>query len=1759
MNRTELPVPVRFENAEPLGSVGSSALFRARDSRSGRTVVIKIMKRPPATEEEHLRFDQEFRLLSSLDHPNIVRLIELGWSDSGCPWYSMEALDGQPLSSFAKKGDWTGFARSAYEAASALAHAHARGIIHLAIEPGNIVVVTEKKRSRAVLTGFAIARPFPDLESAARRGGLGYIAPEILRHAPFDRRADFYSLGATLYAAATGGLPGDGAPSADALRFAVEADFVPPSRMRPDLPPRLEAVILRLLARPMARRYPSAEALLEDLRPLVDPTRRVSPTPPARGEILSAPLVVGGDVLAAFDDLLQAARAGRGGAFGLAGDEAMGKSLVLRELEFRTSLAGGRAFFGRTVGHRRTPFGPFAGILASMKRGAERESEALDRVLGWLSGDTPPPEAGREVSRFALFEAIGAAIASVSEGRLTAILLDDLHEADRSTLDLAFHLVRILADSPVVFVGAFRPGRSGGEGEAEEREDLLERFRAERVATLALSSPGPEGVRELVEASLGQTGLPEPFVEAVAREGQGAPGAMLRVLREIAEGELLRWSEGRWEVSPEGALLSRITPSSAADFLRRRVERMPKDSADLLSVASVLADPFSFDLAARLAGSPGEEILGAFDRLVRDGLLVPDFAGVESSVWAFSSESLRQATYAGLDPERRRDLHEAVARILEATAESEPVDRIGLLAFHYGRGRDHDRGADFSIRAAERAEGIGAAESAAVFLRAALDLFELTGDDRRRAWVRERLADLHLRAGRYRPALASFHFLLEALGMLGMRDPETRGRAARLTARLATIASRRGEHPAAVARWKEAVALLSGASIDGEEEVELLGEAALELLFAGELDAAFECVEKGQARGVEPSSRSGLGLAIASARVRLSREGIEAARGEIERVVDGIDPSTRGELARRLARELGPELERLGDAPLARRLEHRALEAAVLAGDPAAEVDSLLRIAGLDVRSGNPTEAIASLERAVRLERRLGHVEGEAEASFRLGEVFELGGRWSDARSRYRDAIDRPADPAASAAAIGAKISMGGLCRKRGELEEALRLVSEARTAAEAIGDGRLGARACHGLARIDKDTEDWEGAHHWLELALDRLGDEADPADRAPVLVSLADLALRRGEGEGAAGFLELGLEAARRSGDRVAIGKATMARARVEFSSGKRSDSDRFFAEAATLFEQIGAPYELGRCWCEWGIRIDDEARALEMLERAAKLLAGLGASLELERVRGAASRIRERGREGRGGSPADGRGGVIGLYEVAKVINSTLDLDEVLERVLDLARARLKAERGILTLLDAVTSEPRIRAKRSIREGVVPEERERFSEAVTAEVLRTGRSILSADAREDRRLIRLPGAAKSGVVSCLGVPVLSKERVVGAIYVDHGGEQDLFVTKDLAFLEAFADQAAIAIENARLYGELVAIRSRLAAENETLREEVLSDKHLEQLVGRGENVARIQYAIRRAAASNATVLLRGESGTGKGLVARLIHVVGPRANGPFIKFNAAALPETLVESELFGHEKGAFTGADRRKLGRFELARGGTIFLDEIGKISLGVQSKLLRVVEDKEFERVGGTETIRVDCKILAATNLDIENAIARNEFREDLFYRLNIIPILLPPLRERREDIPVLAEHFVRKICLDMGQDPRRLAPGVLELFRAHPWPGNVRELEGAIHRAIVMSSREELVPEDFVWMGISGGNELPAEAPTGDILHPAYRKMNLDASLYENLLARVDRELVERALAESGGKLREAARRLGLARNTLRSKVRKLGLTPNEP
>lgn len=359
---------------------------------------------------------------------------------------------------------------------------------------------------------------------------------------------------------------------------------------------------------------------------------------------------------------------------------------------------------------------------------------------------------------------------------------------------------------------------------------------------------------------------------------------------------------------------------------------------------------------------------------------------------------------------------------------------------------------------------------------------------------------------------------------------------------------------------------------------------------------------------------------------------------------------------------------------------------------------------------------------------------------------------------------------------------------------------------------------------------------------------------------------------------------------------------------------------------------------------------------------------------------------------------------------------------------------------------------------------------------------------------------------------------------------GAQD-FLEKPFR-IELLAARLERLLEPARLRGQL----DRLSRENECLRGELECAVDDDELVGGSPALQRLRERLERVAPSSASVLIRGESGTGKELVARRLHRLSGRVARPFVAFNCSAVADTLAESELFGHERGAFTGADRRRLGRFELADGGSLFLDEVGDLSPTVQVKLLRVLQERSFERLGGSVSLHVDVRVIAATNRDLESALREGRFRDDLYYRLNVVTLELPPLRARPEDVRALARVFLTRY--GSSQRPLSVTPEALQALERYAWPGNVRQLENVIQRGALLSSDGVIRPED-----------IELELATADAEPTAAVGQDLRATL-----ARVERDLVERALRASGGNLSAAARALGIERNLLRYKLRKHGL-----
>jgi formate hydrogenlyase transcriptional activator len=384
---------------------------------------------------------------------------------------------------------------------------------------------------------------------------------------------------------------------------------------------------------------------------------------------------------------------------------------------------------------------------------------------------------------------------------------------------------------------------------------------------------------------------------------------------------------------------------------------------------------------------------------------------------------------------------------------------------------------------------------------------------------------------------------------------------------------------------------------------------------------------------------------------------------------------------------------------------------------------------------------------------------------------------------------------------------------------------------------------------------------------------------------------------------------------------------------------------------------------------------------------------------------------------------------------------------------------------------------------------------------------------------------------------IPLMSHDRVLGAL--DLGSrDEDAFRPEEVELLGQVANQIAIAVENAQAYREITELKERLAKEKLYLEEEIRTEHNFEEIVGESDSLRRVLKQIETVAPTDSTVLIRGETGTGKELIARALHELSPRRQGTFVKINCAAIPTGLLESELFGHEKGAFTGAIMQKIGRFELAHQGTLFLDEVGDIPPELQPKLLRVLQEQEFERLGSTRTVRVDVRLVAATNRDLAQMAAEGEFRSDLYYRLNVFPVVLPPLRDRRDDIPRLVRHFAQKVARRMGRRIETIPAEAMDTLVAYPWPGNVRELENVIERAVILSPGSVLQ--------INLGELEAAPVPTDN--HNASAVTLNDA----------EREHILDALRETRwvlGGPNGAAARLAMKRTTLQSKMKKLGIS----
>ena len=1197
-----------------------------------------------------------------------------------------------------------------------------------------------------------------------------------------------------------------------------------------------------------------------------------------------------------------------------------------------------------------------------------------------------------------------------------------------------------------------------------------EEVRNENLSTL-LSLPPSSATHRIDLHPLDATGVRKMVEQATGNSGVAE--SMVQWLLSTSEGNPLIVEsllvDAAWE---RGG--GTVSHESLENSVARRISHLSAIGHSWLEALVVLGTGTRDADVADVA-----ELEGGSARTAAEEVAAAGLARDNGGQWSTSSRLIDTQVLQALEPERSASLH---LRAAQRAASAHEVD-TGKLARYWAGAGEAEKSIELAIKAGEIAERRGQAGEAAEWYRFAL--------------VR-----------------------------IGRRDSRRRSLRTQQAAML--FAS---DQVAAAVRAYSALVAMSG---ENAERADLLGCLAYALLRAGRYPRAGAIAQ----RGIELAERLQLRAQFANSEKLLGMSLIQQRRLEdsiphLEAALRAYDVGSRGSSRGEVLFALGSTETRLHRFGAAREHLQEALPIAFESGDQQLHARVLLALGILEHREWHLEDALVSLDRAKRVieQNKLQHSRiyltqnlaflhrdlGRLDRAKALGAEFESlvehaahRHDWIIARQFRAEILALSGHPHEAAAL----------------LESVLQNESSAETAllnyvklslAEALLEVQDSPQE-----KIDKLLDSvFVVSEGFPNLRLTWFLLEMERRARFSKVDGFSDLWRRREEHLAATG-LRL---------DPPTLVRTLLARARVLLADRDLEGALSSAGDAMRAAEENSLP-DLGALAC---ILLAESNRGLaqqQSLERGRQYLEEAAHRIEDPEMRRdfldrpVFRPLRE--------APATkalaaGQDRLLALYDMIRVLNSETDPEALLESMLDMALQVVRAERGLILLRTRADGEYSVHLARNLERETI-RDAERFSRSVVSQA-GAGKAVLAVDTGSDDRLREFKSVSLYGIRSVLCVPLRTRGTIIGAVYVDSRTEGSFFRPEDLKFLEAFADHAALALENARM-------RRDLEQENRRLQVAAETRVRFDNIIGRSAGMQRVFDLIERVAQTNLPVLIQGESGTGKELVAHAIHFHGSRRKRPFLTENCAAIPETLLESELFGHVRGSFTGAERDRAGLFEQADGGTLFLDEVGDMSPAMQARLLRVLQEGELRRVGGDRTQRVDVRVVAATHRDLAVEVKAGRFREDLMYRLQVLLIALPPLRERVGDIPLLVEHLLQRIGEARGRPAPPVRSAVLELFERYAWPGNIRQLENTLQRLVLLAGDGPVTP------AIVESDATLRQALLGEV--------DRGAALYS--LVRTEREQIAQALRVSEGNRARAAQLLGISRATIFRKIKEYGL-----
>ncbi|MCP4582331.1 MAG: tetratricopeptide repeat protein [candidate division Zixibacteria bacterium] len=1713
----------QYSVIKSLGSGGMGEVFKVEDSNDGSIKALKILK--PGLISQIDQFKEEFKILSQLRYPYLVRVYDFGLAEADRPYYTMDYLTGGDIKSRQMGDSLDSFYRLALTALTALDYIHSRNIIHGDLKPSNIMY-DELGNLRLVDFGLAV---YLDTSGDHRSSGtLEFAPPEIIQSGTLSPRSDLYSLGLVLYEALFDQPLFKGTTS-EILSYKLNKPFELPEFPEVKGGRNMQELIAGLIDNDPAKRYGSAGEVSRAVESLYfsdtsftdisfNRQAQIGRYDTSRDYFERASFSGRDTEYSRLKEAYDSLDEGRDAVVYISGESGVGKSRLTEQFKYEIQMAGGNFIPAVCDPGTNRPLASIIKLLEQIFIQFDVDYKQFNLLGDEVKHLFPelfpylPGEQDINRGRQRLFDNLQKYLQQISFDKQLVLLIEDLHWADSQTI--AF----------INFLSQLSKGisHSGGKGfllivTSQIIPDKSGWDFIDHVENIVLEPADEKLWDEYLVNLFGDYQPPREFSEELYHETGGNFLFVEELLKSLADGGVLVRSGGFWKLETD-KLAEFPVPKSVKEAIIRRLSRLELSHLAIVEQASVMEAIFRPADLLRLSG------FSENDEKLLDELVTLRVFHRQDDDFQFLHNQVKEVAYKSVLPDKRQRLHRKTAYYYEAFGAGPES-----LAHQFTAAGEKKKAYEYLCRSAENAKGVFGWDQAADYYSQVLNLV----DD----WPEAPgLARFEALTGQARSLMFIDPQNAEPVFAKALIEAEKSERADKNI--FLTLVSRAdnyqhlGDNEKALELLRQALTTLESADVKPDWN-DIIGEAKMGtgwvLSKLGKLDDAGKSYFEALDYFIENPERmcrvlSYLGI------INIRQGDLDGGLDYYNRSLKVCQENDYKWPAMQLYGNIGNVYNARSDYQKALEYYEKSLKIALEISDRRIEGINLLNIGNSYNQLGRPNEALEYFMRALEIQRIIGDRGSEAVSYNNLAETYLNLGQYLKSFEYSSQGLNLAREIKEPRIELANLKGLADVYLAIGEFDKALERIELALTLALEIGDDEQKNWAIAIKAEILFEKHEYIQAEKTLESVLETNPEDAGlkgrllmtqalikidtdnlmAADRAIELIASLDLPLS----------LKSMLHYLRAAYYFKKAGKTQeLVKAETEIhlaldtvdEYGPSGKKPVYFLMLAGIKKELGEKNDtyIGRAinlasgYCVgWPDRIQqkylDKFRLLEQLKVE---------EITMEKS------IREKKLET--------------LFEVAKSINSILELDPLLSRVMDLMLENLEAERGFIMLKDTGGSLEPMAARNIDRETIIHDEA--ISHSTIHDVFESGKPILMNRTPGDN--MDRESVVDFQITTIICAPLVAQDQVTGIVYIDSRATNRVFGNSDLDFLQSFCNLAVIAIENARLTG-------KLADHNIYLQKQVEKSSSFNNIIGRSSPMQKIFRMAESVAATDATVVITGESGTGKELLARAIHFTSLRKNARFIPVDCGALPESLLESELFGHKKGSFTGAISDRIGLFDEADGGTIFLDEITNTSQNFQVKLLRVIQEGEFRRVGDVKARQVNVRIIAATNKDLDAEVKAGNFREDLYYRLNVVNIPLPALRERKEDIPVLSGYFMENICEKMNISPKSITSRAIDHLVNYRWPGNVRQLENVIERMVIFSKGEFIDIVDLPQEIKSMFDGLPNDSKTQ--LTVPNTKVELKAAK-----AQLDRLFLVSIMEMTEGNVMKAAKLSGMDRTQL--------------